>query len=81
MRRYVYISNKTNLEYRAVQVTLSEEGDKVSFILWAIDPKPEYIENYITILNAAKKFLRETYVEQLQSLEVEVEEQSETEKK
>lgn len=78
---WLYLSNKTNLEYRAVKVTLSEEGDSVSFVLWAINPKPEYIETYITILNAAKKFYRETYAEAIQQLEEEAETQSETKKK
>lgn len=75
------LSNKTNIEYRAVQVNLSKKGDSVDFKLWAIDPKPEYIETYIIILNAAKKFHRETYDEAIQQLEEEAETQSETEKK
>lgn len=77
----VYAANKTNLEYRAVQVILSEEGDSVDFNIWAIDPKPEYIETYLEIAHAAARFYGEAYIEQLQQLEEEAKKQSETEKK
>ncbi|MDY5857641.1 MAG: hypothetical protein SPK09_00210 [Porphyromonas sp.] len=77
----VYAANKTNLEYSAVEVDVSEEDGSVSLETWAIDPKPEYIESYLEIAHAAARFYGKAYTELLQQLEEEAKKQSEKKKK
>lgn len=61
-RTRVYVANRTNHDYTAVQVSLSSYNSaEIHFRIWAIDPNPERLDTFIEVIKAAKGYYLEVY--------------------
>lgn len=77
-RTRMHVINKVNHHYPAVQVSLpSDNSTEIYFRIWAVDPKPERLDTFIEIINAAKGYYLRTYSE----VKKEAKKQSETKTK